>query len=808
MRIFYLAFFLLLSFYSNSQSPEISISAGYPVGTPCKSLVYGNGIYLALAQTGFYTSADGEAWERQDYPGFTGNNYNRIAFGAGNFVLVGKSGLIMLSTDGLNWSTVTSGTTNQLYDVAFLQGAFYAVGQNRTLLTSADGNTWSPVTINAGTATDYFVNITSGGGAFVISARRSNSTGMFAYSSYTATSNTWTFKDIAFATSNKVQFLRDRYYYFGTAGVYTSLDGFTWTNSTSDLTLALPDGNTQDLGSPNQAFQGIYDGTKVILFGSTQYYGTHGCVFTSSNGTNFTLEIKTAQIVAQGSTFANGKYFQFGNEGIVSSNDGVSYHYSSANYYGAATNGSNFVGVGGTGNGMIFSSPDFNTWTESPIAGLKDLYAVTYTGTNYAAAGIETFIVSADGSTWTSPASMPDDIYCLTYGEGKYVATGFDGNTSAFKIIYSSDGITWNTAFSDPYYIFRIKYVNGQFFALGYDENTYFGAILHSDDGITWTAIDISATVSSAYINDVVFDGSKYHFMGLEYTDPIFMSYGEFFSISTSTVLDVNSYANKGTITTPHPGVTLGGTFGEGAFEFSNGKFLGSVIDANTNETYIVYSENGTDWNALATGETSTIYSVMADGNTFRLVGTGDMKITASFDNVSLPIRLFSFQAHGEDGRSVLEWQTSFESNSRAFLVQHSIDGLTWSTIGTVAAAGNSNQVIDYRFVHEQPAKGLNYYRLVQEDLDGSQELSQVKLVRMEDSPLVRVYPNPTDGECFIELSQPARIHLLNAAGQEVFSSFRAAGRQSISLKNHPAGIYHLVVDSNGRRSNVKIIRN
>lgn len=794
--------------YVTAQTPQITMSAGLPVGTACKTMTFGGGKYISLFSQGLYSSADGETWNKVDYPGFNGSQFNSIAYGSGKFVMVGKNGQILTSEDGLSWSAATSGTAHQLYDVQFIEGKFYSVGLNRTLIESSDGITWNAITINAGTATDLLRNITKGPAGFVISATRSNSTGKFAYSSASGASNTWAFTDVAFATANKVIYLKDRYYFFGTAGVYTSVNGATWVNSTASLTVELPDGSMQNLGSPNQVFHGIYDDSRVILFGSSQYYGTHGCVFTSTNGTNFKLEPKSAYLTAHGSLYVNDKYFLYGSEGIISSDDGINYHYPGGSFSSLATNGVNYVGVGALGSaGIIFSSGNFDSWTERTPAGQRELYSVVYNGSKFAAAGSKTFLESMDGITWSSVGTQTDEIYCLAYGDGKYVTSGYDGGTWEFRISYSANGSTWTTAFSDPYYIYRIRFVNGNFFALGYDEMNYVGAILYSPDGVTWTDITPSLSFPVVYFSDVVFDGSRYHFMGVQYTDDINWEYGEFFSVSTASVSDPASYVNKGVITTAHPGILLGGTFGEGCFAFNNGKFVGSVVDNLSGEAYVIYSEDGVNWNAEATGHTSMIGGVEAIGETFRLLGAADLRITVEFENSTLPVSLMNFDAIADGERALLKWSTSSEINSGRFQVQHSLDGQSWSLIGEVVAAGNSNFISNYEFTHQSPAPGNNYYRLTEVDLNGRRQVSPVRKVWIGEQNLVRISPNPTRNIITVDLKYPAILMVLNASGQVMGSWRLSTGANPVQLDKYPAGIYHLVVDTNGQKKSYRIVK-
>ena len=79
-----------------------------------------------------------------------------------------------------------------------------------------------------------------------------------------------------------------------------------------------------------------------------------------------------------------------------------------------------------------------------------------------------------------------------------------------------------------------------------------------------------------------------------------------------------------------------------------------------------------------------------------------------------------------------MSWATATESNSSVFEVERSMDGSTFEHIGTVPAAGNSLQTIDYAFFDDDPG-ALTYYRLRMVDHDGT----------WEHSPMVSIFRSP-----------------------------------------------------------------
>ncbi len=111
-----------------------------------------------------------------------------------------------------------------------------------------------------------------------------------------------------------------------------------------------------------------------------------------------------------------------------------------------------------------------------------------------------------------------------------------------------------------------------------------------------------------------------------------------------------------------------------------------------------------------------------------------------------LPVELTSFHASCEDEGVVLNWSTASEQNSSHFDVEKSENGTDWRVIGTVLAAGNSTQDINYSFIDSEKSKGANYYRLNQVDIDGKNKFYGPIQANCEGvTDLLMSFPNPSD---------------------------------------------------------------
>jgi hypothetical protein len=84
-----------------------------------------------------------------------------------------------------------------------------------------------------------------------------------------------------------------------------------------------------------------------------------------------------------------------------------------------------------------------------------------------------------------------------------------------------------------------------------------------------------------------------------------------------------------------------------------------------------------------------------------------------------LPVELISFTGTCNEELINLEWITASEHNSSHFDIEESRDGFNWQLLGSLQAAGNSNQTLIYQLSDNATNAGNNYYRLIQFDVDG-----------------------------------------------------------------------------------------
>lgn len=162
-------------------------------------------------------------------------------------------------------------------------------------------------------------------------------------------------------------------------------------------------------------------------------------------------------------------------------------------------------------------------------------------------------------------------------------------------------------------------------------------------------------------------------------------------------------------------------------------------------------------------------------------------------EEFTLPVTYQSpFTGRAQAKTVLLEWRTASEVNASHFEVEYLNDRDQWEVIGSVNATGANR----YQLVHQTPREGVNQYRLLQEDIDGTSSFSDIVNVFFTDRFAdIKVFPNPVPAGTAINLNNlPAgvEVRLYDAVGRMLFRDFLRSSRVSIATTNFPTGVYSL----------------
>jgi hypothetical protein len=189
---------------------------------------------------------------------------------------------------------------------------------------------------------------------------------------------------------------------------------------------------------------------------------------------------------------------------------------------------------------------------------------------------------------------------------------------------------------------------------------------------------------------------------------------------------------------------------------------------------------------------------------------TGPLGYDEDGYDIVLPIKLVSFSASQNSDVVLLNWTTSSQENFDKFIVEHSIDGKNFDTLGVVYGTGNTKLLMNYSITDSNPVIGKNYYRLKSIDYDLTFEYSAVKMAEFKGSKNVIVFPNPAS-EPFINVhtnfspQEDDRIEIYDNVGLKLMHFTVAANNNILQFNNKlKHGAYLLRYVSNGHSQVVR----
>jgi hypothetical protein len=184
-----------------------------------------------------------------------------------------------------------------------------------------------------------------------------------------------------------------------------------------------------------------------------------------------------------------------------------------------------------------------------------------------------------------------------------------------------------------------------------------------------------------------------------------------------------------------------------------------------------------------------------------------------------LPIELVDFNAKCKTEKVDITWQTSSELNNDFFTIEKSINGVDFSILATINGAGNSNQLLNYKWTDNTPSNNENYYRLKQTDYDGKFEYSNIIQVDCnnanENQLEVSIYPNPALNEINInaQVKGTVQIEIYSSLGILV-SKIEMDGESSnqsqffkINVEALNKGIYYLRISDQNSSFTSKFVK-
>ncbi len=179
--------------------------------------------------------------------------------------------------------------------------------------------------------------------------------------------------------------------------------------------------------------------------------------------------------------------------------------------------------------------------------------------------------------------------------------------------------------------------------------------------------------------------------------------------------------------------------------------------------------------------------------------------------NGTTPITIVSFTGKEVNYTSLLQWQSTNEINTSYFSVQRSRDGINFTGIGKVKAAGNSVSPNNYSFTDKAPANGIDYYRLKETDADGTYTYSKIIAIQFNKS-FVELYPNPAYNSVTINLLPLPNVSMLllyDVHGKLMMKQSVESNTsiQTMDISKLAAGAYYIIWQQENIKQVLKVVK-
>ncbi|MBI5370419.1 MAG: hypothetical protein HZA79_00180 [Sphingobacteriales bacterium] len=227
---------------------------------------------------------------------------------------------------------------------------------------------------------------------------------------------------------------------------------------------------------------------------------------------------------------------------------------------------------------------------------------------------------------------------------------------------------------------------------------------------------------------------------------------------------------------------------------------------------YVVYAGAGSSVTVTGLTANKTYHFSVFEYNGYDapVYNTGNA-LTASATVLSaLPVTWLYVNAAETNGKTVVNWATAQEINTEYYLVEKSSNGIDYSEIARVKAAGNSNQENHYSYTDKMNSSASAYYRIRQVDADNKYTYSSVVRISGALTQKIKLLQNPVQGQVRIQCAgehMGATLRIVDVSGRELCRAKILSPLTTISTGHLKAGVYYIVFcDKSGAIETIPLI--
>jgi hypothetical protein len=493
-------------------------------------------------------------------------------------------------------------------------------------------------------------------------------------------------------------------------------------------------------------------------------------------------------------------------------------------------NGTGWENVGNSTFPLFAADMGTQPYAQYAASPAVDHHGVLYMGYTDRNENYRITVRKFDGANWITVGSPG-----ISRDDGKYVQMAVDRNNIPYVAYADGDGAvvkyfngtTWETLGGVPFSSIHTNrflsmtiadngtvYVSYSDFSYSLGTNTGRLSVRKYVPGSGWSTVGTLGFSSSiAYFTNIVVDGDGIPYVA--YCGP-----------ETGYKIKVVKFTGISWVTVGAQGISDGAVNSISMTIDRNNILYLTYCLQTVGDKAIVKKFDGSNWVTVGAPAFSSIepidpsIAVTPTGVLIYVCG-GVQAYAKSYSTYGSPIQLEILKGEKTpEQTSLLTWDTHNEKDILYFIVEYSSNGQDFRPIGSVNAKSGIGGVAassSYQFIHTNPVKGANYYRVRAIGAYGFEKLTNTVQINIDARFLALVFPNPLTDQSILSVFSRERsmlnIRLLDITGRLLWSASNiyinaGSNRLNVPFTKWPHGVYLLEAGiSSGEKQTIRLVR-